>query len=88
MEYLTTEQKDPEIVLQDVLNDLLDNKKYLAYKEEGDLFQLIKAVKKITDSICKKVAIVNNDNANKRKELQIEKVNKDEWVLKYNKEHE
>jgi hypothetical protein len=53
---MTKDQKDPEIILQDVLLDILDNKKYRSYTNTEEWQPFFSAMAKLTKQICKKSA--------------------------------
>jgi hypothetical protein len=82
------EQKDPEIVLQDIVDDILDNNKSSSYTRAGELEEFFKALKKITDQICKKVSKVESDLEDKKTKLVFSVAEKDDTELKFRNEHE
>lgn len=47
VEFMSKEQSDPEIALQDILNDMLDNRKYRAYTDPQEWLPFFTAMSKI-----------------------------------------
>ena len=51
---MTADQKDPDIILQEIVDDMVDNQKYKSYLYHEEWMRFFNAMKRIVDSICKK----------------------------------
>jgi len=78
------EQKDPEVVLQDIIDDLIDNSNYKNYEKQADLLQFFKGMKTLVDQICKNVNLLELDLKDKSKQIELLKVEKEEFSGDYN----
>ena len=54
VEFMSKDQRDPEVILQDVVNDMTDNKKFRSYTHTEEWMPFFTAMSKIVKQICKK----------------------------------
>jgi hypothetical protein len=62
IEFMSREQADPESVLLDIVNDMIDNRKYRAYTMSEEWVPFFTAMQKITKQICKKQGRLEKEN--------------------------
>lgn len=66
---MSQEQRDPEVVLQDIVDEMVDNHKYKSYLYHDEWLRFFTAMKKITDSIVKKQGKQEEEDEGLRKRL-------------------
>ena len=85
---MTTEQKDPEIVLQEIIDDMVDNRKFTSYKTTEEWSKFFTALKRIVDSICRKTLKLEDDLDNAKTKYQSTYAEKEDYLIKYRDEKE
>ncbi len=70
VKYMQSQQDSPEIVLSDIINDMVDNKKYLSYTDHDEwgafflsMTSIVKQIVNRSDNLQTTVKIQNEKNA-------------------------
>lgn len=81
-------QVDPEIVLQDIVNDILDNRKYRSYTDPEEWLPFFQGMANIVKQISKKNDKIEKESKQLKQKYEQTFADKDELAAKYLDEKE